>query len=130
MALSARFTQLNSDLDGFLTVQCGHEKSGAPLSVLSALTRIGVDPWREGSRLSKLPRDVAARELAPLIARFSDEGRVSSEVMTLAERIAALLPEAGSVPDAKAELRRPGHWLACLLLALLALGTLALLLGQ
>ena len=130
MALSAKFTQLNSDLDGFLAVECGHEKSGAPLSVLSALTRIGVDPWREGSRLSKLPRDVAARELAPLIARFSDEGRLSSEVMTLAERIAGLLPKGGSVPTADAVVRRPSHLLACLLLALLAMGALALLLGQ
>ena len=32
-----------------------------PLTVMSACTRLGVDPWQEGTRLSSLPENSAAQ---------------------------------------------------------------------
>jgi hypothetical protein len=39
-----------------------------PLSVLSALARLNLDPWHEAAELSDLPKDTAAQRLAALIA--------------------------------------------------------------
>jgi hypothetical protein len=47
MTLSARFSLLHSDLNDFLFATVGDEPNGMPLSVISALTRLAVDPWEE-----------------------------------------------------------------------------------
>jgi hypothetical protein len=44
MTLSARFSLLHSDLNDFLFATVGDESDGMPLSVISALTRLGADP--------------------------------------------------------------------------------------
>ena len=49
MTLAARFSLLHSDLNDFLFASVGDEQNGMPLSVLSALTRLGVDPWEEAA---------------------------------------------------------------------------------
>jgi hypothetical protein len=41
-----------------------------PLSVLSALARLDVDPWEEAAKLSELPKDTAAQRLASFIVRL------------------------------------------------------------
>ena len=69
MALPEQFSLLHSDLNGFLFAAMGKEESGASLSVLSALTRVGIDPWAEGARLSNLPKEAAVSALAPLIGK-------------------------------------------------------------
>jgi len=38
------------------------------LNVISALARLGVDPWEETTRLADLPKAVAAEALARLVA--------------------------------------------------------------
>ncbi|HEV2551708.1 MAG TPA: hypothetical protein VGU20_30645 [Stellaceae bacterium] len=91
MALPERFSLLHSELNGFLFATMGTEENGAPLSVLSGLTRLGIDPWIEGARLAKLPKEAAARALAPLIALFP-KNRSESDVRELALHLAALLP--------------------------------------
>jgi hypothetical protein len=103
MALSARFHQLDIELDAFLAAEIGEEESGVPLSVLSGLTRLGIDPWVEGGRLSDLPRENAARELMPMIAMFPKPPRSDSDIKALAQRLASLLPErrVGLVPTRK-----------------------------
>jgi hypothetical protein len=93
MALPANFSLLHSELNDFLFAALGEEENGSPLSVLSALTRLGADPWAEGARLSELPKDAAARALVTLIAMFPRENRGFSEVMALAEELAGLLPQ-------------------------------------
>jgi hypothetical protein len=139
MALSAEFSLLNSELNDFLFAQIGEEESGAPLSVLSALTRLGTDPWAEGARLSDLPKDAAARALVPMIVMFPEEKRSSSDVVKLAERLAALLPLRAPPPPSggpATETRRiagsPAFWLLALglLLILFGMGAYGLLPGQ
>jgi hypothetical protein len=70
MTLSAHFSLLHSDLNDFLFAPVGDEPNGMPLSVISALTRLGVDPWDEAARLAALPKVLAAEALAPMIARL------------------------------------------------------------
>jgi hypothetical protein len=139
MGLSAKFSLLHSELNDFLFAQMGEEESGAPLSVLSALTRLGVDPWEEGARLSDMPTEVAARGLVPMIEMFPSEKRGSSDVLALAERLAALLPRrnpgqaaAVVVSVARRRVRLPALWLFCVgsILLLCAMAAFGLLPGQ
>lgn len=64
MALRASFRPLRPDLDKFLFAAVGAEQNGAPLSMVSALTRLGLDPWEEASRLSSLSKREAGEQLA------------------------------------------------------------------
>lgn len=52
--LRASLRPLRPDLDKFLFAEVGDETDGNPLSVISALTRLGLDPWEEAGRLSSL----------------------------------------------------------------------------
>ncbi len=112
MALPANFSLLHSELNEFFFAQLGEEENGSPLTVLSALTRLGADPWAEGARLSELPRDAAARALVTMIAMFPREKRGFSEVMALAEKLAGLLPQHLDAPTGivvtRNRLRAPG----------------------
>jgi hypothetical protein len=93
MALPERFSLLNSELNNFLFASMGEGQSGAPLSVLSALTRLGIDPWAEGARLSNLPKEAATRALVALIALFPEDRRSLSDVGEIAARLVDLLPK-------------------------------------
>jgi hypothetical protein len=46
------FHLLRRDFDKFLFATVGEEINGIPLSVLSALMRLEIDPWNEARRLS------------------------------------------------------------------------------
>jgi hypothetical protein len=92
MTLSARFALLHSDLNDFLFAAVGDEPNGMPLSVISALTRLGVDPWDEAARLAALPKVLAAEALAPMIARLSVGRSPRSDDLAVARRLAGLLP--------------------------------------
>ena len=124
MALPERFSLLHSELNGFLFATMGTEKNGAPLSVLSGLARLGIDPWVEGARLAKLPRKAAAHALAPIIASFAKDCS-DSDVHKLALHLVGLLPRVGistlPVASARAGIRQTrwsALWLFCFLLAL------------
>jgi hypothetical protein len=54
MTLRRSFRPLRPDLDKFLFAAVGDEIDGIPLSMISALTRLGLDPWQEACRLSSL----------------------------------------------------------------------------
>lgn len=130
MALPASFSLLHSELNDFLFATLGKEENGVPLSVLSALTRLDIDPWAEGSRLAELPKEAAVRALTPLIAVFPEEHRSPAQVRDIAVRLAALLPEPPAValataaaPQARRR-SRPQFWLA--LAAILALAAMGL----
>jgi hypothetical protein len=133
MTLSARFSLLHSDLNDFLYASVGDEQNGMPLSVISALTRLGVDPWDEAARLAALPKAIAAEALAPMIARLSvGQSLPRSDDLALARRLAGLLPlhEHAASParePANAGVTKSLH--AILLLVCLALAA-AILLGR
>jgi hypothetical protein len=139
MALPAEFSLLDSELNGFLFAPMGTEQSGAPLSVLSALTRLDIDPWAEWARLANLPREAAVRALALVIARFPQENRTAADVGEIAARLEELLPRRhtaalpADVAGARAQQKRmPTMWLfwISLGLVLVTLGARGLLPGQ
>jgi hypothetical protein len=86
------------ELDDFLHSPIGMEKNEMPLSVLSALARLGLDPWEEAAELSELPRDRAAQRLAMLIVRLPGGQWAQEDAGAIASRLTELLPSR-SRPD-------------------------------
>jgi hypothetical protein len=67
------------------------------LSVLSALARLDLDPWREAANLARLPGETATERLASLVAKLPDGQSPHREPGSIAVRLIALLPRpAGS----------------------------------
>jgi hypothetical protein len=79
------------EFDDFLYAAIGADRNEMPLTVLSALSRLDVDPWEEAAELSELPKDTAAQRLASLIARLPG-GRWAQDATAIADRLIELLP--------------------------------------
>ncbi len=92
MGLQPKFALVNSEYNDFLYASVADEKSGLPLTVLSALTRLDLDPWGEAARLAALPRDAAARTLAAAIALLPDIDWGLSDAAVIAARLVDRLP--------------------------------------
>ena len=91
MALRPQFSLIHSEFNEFLFALVGEEEHG-PLTVLSALTRLGVDPWREAARLSDLPRAAAAQTLAAIIAALPEGDWKMTDSSAIADRLVQRLP--------------------------------------
>ena len=125
MALPARFSLLHSDLNDFVFASVGEEQSGVTLSVVSALTRLGVDPWEEAARLTPLPKARAAEALATLITRLPIRRTQSLDDLAISRRLVELLPDQKPAPLQGRERVGAGqkkYWQAMVLLACVALG--------
>jgi hypothetical protein len=125
MTLAARFSLLHSDLNDFLFASVGDEQNGMPLSVLSALTRLGVDPWEEAGRLAALPKALAAEAMASMIARFPIARPLRSDNPAVGRRLVGLLPEhpqAGPQPREQSAEKDKRYFHALMLIGCLALG--------
>lgn len=84
-----------SDLNRFLFAEVGEEQEGKPLSVLSALARLGLDPWQEARRLANLPARAAVEGLAQVIAGMPASPWPLPAATLIAERLVGLLPRQG-----------------------------------
>ena len=129
MALPARFSLLHSDLNDFLFAPVGEEQNGVTLSVVSALTRLGVDPWEEAARLTPLPKALAAEALAKLIARLPIRRTQSLDDFDISRRLVELLPAQATSPlqrRGRAGTGQEKYWRAMILFAGLALGAAVL----
>ena len=86
------FTALSPAFDTFLCahIEDAQPEQGMSTSVMSALSRAGLDPWREAARLAALPKHAAARSLASVLGRFPN---VADRSEAAAERLVALLPD-------------------------------------
>jgi hypothetical protein len=129
MTLSARFSLLHSDLSDFLFASIGNEQNGMPLNVVSALTRLDVDPWEEAARLAALPKALAAEALAPMIARLPVFRRVQSDNLVISRRLVELLPacrQAATPGPGQAGAKENKYFGTVMVLACLALGAAAL----
>jgi hypothetical protein len=103
---SPEFGGFPPEFSAFLFAQICEERSGMPLSVVSALARFGVDPWREAARLAALPRKAAVDALVAMITRISEVQGPVMDTRKIAARLADLLPKPGSVSTpAQVELR-------------------------
>lgn len=113
------FALSRSDLNDFLFADIGLESSGMPLSVISALARLGMDPWQEARRLAGLSRAAATERLAGSIAALPASVWPLSAATPIAARLVALLPSQTAIPAAVA-FRVKLHW-TWLLVAAMAL---------
>jgi hypothetical protein len=98
MTLRPEYSLGHSPYNAFLFAAIGEEQVGGPLTVLSALTRLGFDPWQEAARLAGLPRETAARVFAVTIAMLPEGDWKASESEAIAARLVNWLP--GQVPQA------------------------------
>ncbi len=98
MTLRPEYTLGHSPYNEFLFATIGEEKAGVPLSVFSALTRLGFDPWREAARLTALPRETAARAFAVTIAMLPEGDWNAADSEAIAARLVNWLPASGPTP--------------------------------
>jgi hypothetical protein len=83
------------EFDDFLYAQIGANGGEMPLSVLSALARLDLDPWQEAAELSELPKGTATQRLAALIARLPGGRWTLADSRAMADRLIELLPSSG-----------------------------------
>jgi hypothetical protein len=87
---SSPFTR-DTTFDSFLFAEVGEEGNGMVLSMVSALARLDLDPWREAASLSRLSAQAASERLTALLSSLP-----SSQLKALAPatvtRLLALLP--------------------------------------
>ena len=94
MVLHGAYAPVLPEMDPFLFASVGEEIKGIPLSVLSALAQLGLDPRDEAARLSNLTSEAAASQLGRLFARLPDRPWTPSEIRGIASTLVELLPAA------------------------------------
>jgi hypothetical protein len=87
---------LGREFDNFLFAPIGDDQKGSPLSVVSALARLDVDPWKEALSLARMPREQARERLTSLIASLPKGSTASQSPKAIVARLIPLLPQAGN----------------------------------
>ena len=129
MALRQLYAPFRPDLNQFLFAAVGEERNGIPLSMMSALAQLDLDPWEEAGRLSTLAKQEAIERLAGLILRLPGLRRPSSEARQIAAELVDALPmhkvEAGPAQEVRRAAPRniasgKAFWFTCLAVAAIA----------
>ena len=81
-----------SEFDEFLFASVGDDSNAMPLSVLSMLARLDIDPWQEAAELARSPGKIATERLASLIAAPPNGLAAHLDPTTIAARLITLLP--------------------------------------
>jgi hypothetical protein len=84
--------RLGREFDKFLYASVGDDNNGMPLTVLSALARMDVDPWEEASKLTQLPQESAVTQLASLLGALRNAPVAGLDPARIAAPLIALLP--------------------------------------
>ncbi|MGO9543564.1 MAG: hypothetical protein ACLPPF_02040 [Rhodomicrobium sp.] len=92
MTASTSVSYLTPEFDNFLFARINKNSEETPLSVLSVLARLGVDPWEEAAGLAQLPRLAAAKRLVSLIAAIPGAPPAYLDAGTVSDRLISLLP--------------------------------------
>ena len=131
MALRPLFAPLRPDLDPFLFAMVREEQDGIPMSTISALTQLGLDPWDEAGRLAGLAKRDAVEQLTGLLLRLPGPSRpLAEEARQIAIVLIDLLPRASWIgkPTATRDTgsvttsRDRAFWvICCVLLAIVVL---------
>ena len=128
MGLRAEFALHHSGLEAFLAAPLWEEDNGSTLSVLSALARLGMDPWKQAALLAEKPKEGAAETLAKILSRLPKNGREEPKYLELSERAVELLP-AQAVKSSHGEVSYDGAAYTALAIALLGILTVLLASG-
>src|ERR1051325_9931926 len=86
MSVRHAYAPMFPEFDSFLFASVGEEADGIPLSVLSVLSQLDLDPRDEAARLSHLTKETAADQLARMIAGLSERRWTLSEARGIAAR--------------------------------------------
>jgi len=79
------------EFDRFLYASLGDDANGMPLTVLSALARVDVDPWEEAAKLTLLSQDAAVKQLVSLFGLLRNTS-ANLDPARFAVSLVALLP--------------------------------------
>lgn len=90
-------SNLTLAFDNFLFARIDKNGEETPLSVLSVLARLGIDPWEEAARLAQLPRLAAAERLASMIAAMPGAPSACLDAGAVSDRLISLLPSRPAV---------------------------------
>src|SRR5579859_29282 len=92
MTATASIPRLGTEFNDFLFALVGEDRNGMPLSVVSVLARMDLDPWVEAAQLADLPAETAARRLGSWLDALSDPTLKSPSPAARAVSLIALLP--------------------------------------
>jgi hypothetical protein len=107
MTPTAPIPPLGSEFNDFLFALVGEDRNGMPLSVVTVLARMELDPWVEAASLADLPAETAARKLAAWLDVLPDPTLKPASPDTRAARLIALLPRRGN-PNSQPPLAATG----------------------
>jgi len=89
----ASFAALGSEFDDFLFAAIGEDSNGMPLTVVSALARMDLDPWHEAATLAAMSVETATGRLTSLLAALTDPSLRRLDPGATVARLIALLPQ-------------------------------------
>lgn len=125
---------LGSEFDAFLFAPLGEDRNGLPLSVISHLARMNLDPWQVAGDLAALPAEAAASRLAVALETLTDPILRQANSRTLVLNLLALLPHrtpvAIQVPGAAIAAGVPADFRARIGAAIVIMSAIALLGSQ
>jgi len=84
--------RLRPEFDAFLFAPIGEDKSGMPLSILSVLARMDLDPWLAATQLAALSPESAAQKLVSILGALPTFSLQPSGILSVATRLVAMLP--------------------------------------
>ena len=126
---------LRTDFDAFLFAPIGEASNGMPLTLLSVLARLGVDPWEEAADLAHLALEPALQRLSSrLEAMPAGRPATAADTVNIATRLIALLHRApapkASTPDPRPPLKMAEQSRGVKLAIYCLIGVIFVLVGQ
>lgn len=88
-----------SDYDDFLYANVGEDRSGAAVTVLSALARLDLEPWTEARKLARLAQEDAHVRLTKHFEAITDIPALALASEGRAARLVLLLPKRAPFRD-------------------------------
>jgi hypothetical protein len=85
---------LRTDYDAFLYSTVGVDANGHPLTLLTVLARLGVDPWEEAADLASLPTEPAMQRLAARLDSMPNGPASAADTVNIVSRLIELLHRA------------------------------------
>jgi hypothetical protein len=79
--------------DPFLYASVGEDRNGNRVTVLSALARLGFEPWGAAAELADLKREDARTRFEAILGRFNDVPALGRDRETVTLRLLSLLPQ-------------------------------------
>ncbi len=96
-----------TDYDRFLFAEVGEDIAGAGVTVLSALARLGLEPWTEAKELARLQRDDAEVRLKAHLVAMTDVPALALASGSKVAKLVSLLPK--QAPPVFTKARQTGN---------------------